>query len=220
MRDTAPGWVLRSGEDATRDVRLAAAPFAEPPAVTLLGYGATEAALRGAAPAAAALHIALPFRLNSASPLFSPLLTSEAARTAPAPADTAAVPVTSIDASDNGVLEARELMNLVLTARLAVLSDRAALSMRDAAAATGTLQWAWRAAGVPSLILPRWATKDERPGQALLADVHARVAEGEAPEAALHAARAAVRLRAATRAPWFWAQFMAVGRPAPDPRPR
>ena len=201
-KETAPGWTLRVGAGAEREVMQVAAQFAEPPASVLVGPTATEAAFRAAAPAAPALHIALPFRLNSASPLFSPILGSIAAPPgAPHPADPA----------NDGVLEAREVMNLALTAGVAVLSDGAALSMRDGAAATGTLQWAWRAAGVRALLLPRWAT-DDSSASAMLVEFHRRVAAGASPGAALHAARTAIRANDATRAPWFWAQWMVVGR--------
>jgi CHAT domain-containing protein len=46
----------------------------------------------------------------------------------------------------------------------------------------------------------------------MLVEFHQRVAAGASPEAALHAARTAVRANDATRAPWFWAQWMVVGR--------
>jgi tetratricopeptide (TPR) repeat protein/CHAT domain-containing protein len=202
VKGTAPSWTLRAGDAAEREVRAAAAQFTDPAAVVLTGQAATEAAFRAGAPVASSLHIALPFRINSASPLFSPMLWSE---------NTAVGDGARPNAANDGVLEVREVMNLDLRARVAVLSDGAALSMRDAAAATGVLQWAWRAAGVPAIVLARWAA-DEPSTEALLADFQKRVGDGEPPGAALQEARTAARAREATRAPWFWAQFMVVGR--------
>ncbi len=199
---TAPGWTLRTGAAAERELQQLVASIPDAAAVTLTGSAATEAALRAAAPAASVLQIALPFRLNSASPLFSPILTAT---------DPEQAKVRAPDPANDGVLEVREVMNLELAAKVAILSDGAALSMRDGAAATGTLQWAWRAAGVPALMIPRWAG-DDSAAAALLADFHKRVGAGEPASSALQAARAAVRTAHATRAPAFWAQWMIVGR--------
>ena len=55
------------------------------------------------------------------------------------------------------MLEARELFDLDLHARAAVFTDGAALSMRAAAPALDIVRWAWRAAGVPSIVVPRWS---------------------------------------------------------------
>jgi len=54
------------------------------------------------------------------------------------------------------------------------LSDGAATSMRDGAAAAYVVQWAWLAAGVPSMIMPRWAG-DPAASEALLAEFHRRL---------------------------------------------
>ena len=81
--------------------------------------------------------------MNSASPLFSAiLLGSDGAATAP---------------ERDGMLEARELFDLDLHARFAVFTDGAALSMRAAAPTVDVVGWSWRAAGVPSIVVPRWA---------------------------------------------------------------
>jgi CHAT domain-containing protein len=90
------------------------------------------------------------------------------------------------------------------------LSDGAATSMRDAAAAADTVGWAWRAAGVPSIVMTRWAG-DEAVGAAMLGDFHTRLKAGELPDAALQGARAALRAREETRAPYFWAGWMIIG---------
>ena len=83
--------------------------------------------------------------------------------------------------------------------------------MRGGAGAAATVQWAWRAAGVPAVAIARW-TADDGAATALLTDFYRRVGAGEAPETALQAARAALRGRAETRAPYFWAGWMLIGR--------
>jgi CHAT domain-containing protein len=114
------------------------------------------------------------------------------------------------DAGNDGALEAREVMNLDLHARVAVLSDGGALAMRDAADEVAAVAWAWRAAGVPSLVLRRWAS-DEAPSNALLAEVHARLRAGDSPDAALQAARTKIRSATETSTPFHWSGWMVVG---------
>ena len=145
------------------------------------------------------LHVAAPFRMNGASPLFSSILLSPDSATPDQPAD------------NDGVLEMREIMNLDLHARVAVLSDGASASMRDAAPSADTVRWAWRAAGVPSIVLSRWSV-DDAAVTSMLKELYARLKDGEAPDAALQGARAALRAREDTRAPYFWAGWMVVGR--------
>jgi tetratricopeptide (TPR) repeat protein len=211
---TAPGWTLRARAATEREVGTVTAPFVDPPASVLSGAAATERALRTAAPPAAALHLALPFRLNSASPLFSPLVTSNPAPPAAPGAAAEELPVTppALDPEDDGTLEAREIMNLQLGADVAVLSDGQALSMRDAAATAPTLEWAWRAAGVRALVLARWPA-DDASADALLAAFYSRRLAGDSVAAALKAARAKVRAAEGTRAPAHWAGWVLLGDP-------
>ena len=128
------------------------------------------------------------FRINAASPLFSSIVLTEPAPVAePAPATPApAAPPRPgpTAATDDGALELREVMNLSATARVGVLSDGAATSMRDSAPATSVVEWGWLAAGVPSLVLPRWSPPPPaRDG--LMTEFHKRLQAGEAPASAL-----------------------------------
>jgi tetratricopeptide (TPR) repeat protein len=199
VKATAPGWALRAAASAEREMTRAASVYDGAGAVVKTGVAATEAAFRAEAARAAVLHLAVPFRMNSASPLFSPLLFS------PPPSPTTA------DRTDDGVLDAREVMNMSLEGRAVILSDAAATSMRNAADAMPAVQWAWLASGVPTLVLPRWAS-DDAVNHELLADVHKRLKAGGRAGEALRRAAAAIRGRPETRAPYFWAQWMAIGR--------
>jgi CHAT domain-containing protein len=98
-------------------------------------------------------------------------------------------------------------MNLDLRARVAVLSDGASMSMRDAADEVGAIGWAWRAAGVPAIVVPRWAADDAAASVAMAA-LHERLRAGDAPDTALQAARARVRAGRETSAPFYWAAWM------------
>jgi CHAT domain-containing protein len=187
---TSPGWALRTSANAGEELQAVAAD----PERTLVikEDDATEALVRERLRFADVIHLATPFRLNGGSPLFSPMLFAA-------------------DAWNDGTLEPREIMNLDLEARLAILSDGAALAMRDAADDTAAIAWAWQAAGVATLVMPRWATTGGASNE-LLAAVHARLREGESPEAALQSARARLRANPATAAPYAWAGWLFLSR--------
>ena len=189
---TAPGWAIRIGAAAEKEAS-AIAGGAEPDRVqSLAGAAATEAALGERLPQADVIHLAAPFRVNGASPLFSPMLLA-------------------VDAANDGALEAREVMNLDLHAGVAVLSDGAAMTMRDAADEVGAVAWAWRAAGVPAVVLSRWGG-DDAASTDLLVALHAQLRAGDQPDVALQAARAKVRRARETSAPFYWAGWMLVGK--------
>lgn len=208
---TAPDWSLRDPDAALREAGAVAARYEEQAAHQHTFAAATEAAIRVGLSESRRTHIAAPFRINSASPLFSPILLADPP-----------VPVPATDASpeqtppppppkapeDDGVLELREVPNLEARADVVVLSDGSALSMRDAASVLPVVRWAWRAAGVEALMLRRW-TDDHPSADALLADFHARTIDGADATAALQAARA-VHRGDPPRAPWFWASWMVL----------
>jgi CHAT domain-containing protein len=101
-------------------------------------------------------------------------------------------------------------MNLDLNARIAVFSDGAATSMRDGASAADVVEWGWLAAGVPSLLIARWAAPPAA-GARLLAEFHKQVRAGAAPAVALRAAQLLIRSTAETSAPIHWAGWMLLG---------
>ena len=194
VAQTAPGWTLRAAESGEREVTAALKPYNEGERLVLKESAATELAVTARAGDIAALHIAAPFRINGASPLFSAILLagSKAA------------------SEDNGALELREVMNLTLRCRAVILSDSAATSMRDGATAVNIVQWAWLAAGVRSVVITRWDA-DAAASEALLADFHRRLASGADVAAALHGARGAIRKNPKWSHPYYWAGWMVVG---------
>jgi CHAT domain-containing protein len=197
VQATAPGWAPRSTETAEREAAEIATVFDQPAATILTGSSATESAVRRQLPAAAVVHVAAPFRINGGSPLFSSILL--------APDD-----ATEVASDTDGILEAREVMDLQLAGRLVVFSDGSSTSMRGASSAVQVVSWSWRAAGIPTITLPRWTTDDSAP--ALLKRFYAGVNKGERPEDSLRAAMAEIRAADATRAPYYWAAWQVVGR--------
>ena len=106
-------------------------------------------------------------------------------------------------------MDARDVINMNLSARLVVLSDPSAMSMREAADETVLVHWAWLAAGVPALLMPRWAA--DATAAELLSVFHERVRSGETPERALRTAQEAVRTTGSRRAPHHWAGWLLIG---------
>ena len=200
----APGWKLRPPDSAATESAAVAGDAAEQHVTSLTGQNATESALREHLPSAGVIHIGAPFRINGAGALFSPILLAGNPG-GDAPDETA-------DPGDNASLDTREVMNLQLQARVAVLSDGSAMAMPDAADDAAVVQWAWRAAGVGALAMPRWAG-DAGASNDLLADFHARLRRGKAPEAALREAQRAIRRAEGRAAPFYWAGWLFIAGP-------
>jgi hypothetical protein len=198
MSATAPDWNVRSDTVPDVEGRVVANTLGSDPEAVMTGAAATEMAFRDRAPGASWLHIGAPFRVNNASPLFSPILLGGDAIASAADRD--------------GMLEVREVFDLDLHARAALFTDGAALSMRGAAPALNIVRWAWRAAGVPAIVVPRWAA-DPAATRTLLEEFYKQIKEGRSVDDALQRAQGAVRVREDTRAPVFWAGWMVVGAP-------
>ena len=221
LRQIAPAWSLRTDDEAAKELQTASG---EPDrTTTLTGAAASEQAAREAIGRAAIVHLAAPFRINAASPLFSSvLLSSSDAPAAATPAVAPDVPPTPAapapesrpparpDAGNDGALELREVMNLAASARLAMLTDGAAMAMRDSAAAADVVEWGWLAAGVPSILIARWAAPPESRDR-LLGEFHRRLRAGEPLGGAWAAAQQSLRSTPATAAPVHWAGWMLLG---------
>lgn len=199
VKATSPGWTL---PDENTDPTASPAfvhGLTESAVAVLSGSAATESAFRQRAGEVSVIHLAAPFRMNGGSPLFSPVLLTPG-------------PATDTQSFDNdGILETREVMNLELHARLAILADGDSGSSRGAAPATDVVRWAWRSAGVPSVVFSRWPV-DSNDSLDTTRELYGRLEAGDAPETALQAARAVARTGEGTRAPYFWAGWMIVGR--------
>lgn len=202
LKATAPTWTPRSSDASAGEVALLAGPPEKPNAVVITGADATKPALVTRAAASGPLHLAAPFRVNSASPLFSPVLLSEVVPEA------AAEGVPARTGTDSE-LEAREVFNLELAAPVVMLSDPSALSMRNAAAGIMPVYWAWRSAGVTTFIVRRWGG-NEGASNRIVAMFYERLRAGDAPAAALDAARAALRRTEGGRAPAAWAGWLVI----------
>jgi tetratricopeptide (TPR) repeat protein/CHAT domain-containing protein len=204
ITQTAPDWVIRAPEGAEREVKLATGDREPSAALVLTGAAATKKAVREAMVRASVIHIAAPFRVNGASVLFSPILLSGPAGPTTEPASAASSNV------GDAVLDLRDVFNLDSQARVSVLSDGAALAMRDAASELGVVQWAWRAAGVHWVVVSRWPS-DNGVREIIVRELQKQLRSGKSPDEALVAARQAVQQKPVWKAPFYWAGWIAVG---------
>ncbi|MEO7276252.1 MAG: CHAT domain-containing protein [Vicinamibacterales bacterium] len=225
LAQTAPDWIIRSAEAASREIAAVSAGREVEAPVRLSGAAATKRAVRDSLAQAGVIHFATPFRVSRGNVLFSSMLladpTTAATPTppaAPAAAVTDAAPTapaadspgaTSYDPAD-AMLDLRDVINATSNARLVVFSDGGGLSRRDAASDAGTVQWAWRAAGVPAVVLSRWAG-DEAADQAFLVELHRQLHDGRAPHEAELNARQLVRGTPGRAAPFYWSGWIGIG---------
>ncbi|MEO6212291.1 MAG: CHAT domain-containing protein [Vicinamibacterales bacterium] len=199
LKRTAPSWVLRPGgtaETETARVREAVGPGA---LTSLTGAAATEDALRAEAASSSVLHLAAPFRINAASPPFSPVLLAQRE-------DADRVTEAS---SRNGIFETREVPAAGIHTRVALFSDPSTMSMRDGAGAVPVVQWMWRAGGVETLILRRWES-DERATNDLLASFYQLLRAGRTAPEAMALASAAARKNPVPEPPAVWAGWLVL----------
>ena len=199
LGQSAPDWTLRPAEAGQRELAALAAGRDAGDVIALSGVAATKSAAMERLAAAGVIHLAAPFRLSHGNVLFSSMPLAP-----PSPA--------SAEALDpaQATLDLRDVINATLRARATVISDGAVLSMRDSAADAGTLQWAWRGAGVPVVVLSRWAT-DDAAAEAFLRELHGRLAAGEPVQDAMLKARQAVRRSDQWAAPYYWCGWIEVG---------
>jgi CHAT domain-containing protein len=164
-----------------------------------LGAEAREDRAKAEAGKYGALHWAAHATLNEASPLFSHVALSPAEN----------------GVKEDGLLEAREILQWELKAEVAVLSasEQAPPRLGSGRALTG-LVWAWFVAGCPVVIASRW--RGEAPGTTgLMLDFHRQLKahpRGAAPKAKVWQA-AALKLRQSdeSRHPFHWAGFTVLG---------
>ena len=204
LKATAPSWNLRLAETAAAEASVVSPGGTDVPAVVRAGAQANKSAftLANDPMPYSAIHIGAPFRVNSASPLFSPLLL--AARPQPT-----SIEGTDRRAGEDPELMAREVFLMGPLAPVVIFSDPGALARRDAAASLAPISWAWRSAGASSVILRRWGG-DDGPALEILGRFYGGLRDGRTPEEALVAALAAVRRSTAGHAPAAWAGWVLV----------
>jgi CHAT domain-containing protein len=166
----------------------------------LTNAAASEAALRARASRATVLHLATHGVLDNKSPMYSHLLLA---------------PGTGASANDDGKLEAWELMEMGLTANVAVLSacDTAGAGPGFGEGLMG-LSWSLFASGASTAVVSQWAV-DSASTTALMLVFHrqllaAKLSDG-ASARALRQASLSLLKQPAYRHPFYWAGFVSIG---------
>ena len=165
----------------------------------LVGPQARKAAVLSAIADAKFLHFATHGYLNPKSPFYSGLVL------APEPADSL----------DDGVLSAREILNLPLAAQLAVLS--ACETGRGVAKGGDGLQglvWAFQAAGCPCVVASQWQV-DDAATRDLMLGFYRNLLAGQRKDDALRNAMLMVKAKPGKASPFYWAAFQVIGDTTP-----
>ena len=147
------------------------------------------------------LHLATHGVLNNASPMYSHLVLSQ----------------TDGSASEDGLLETWEIMNLDLKARLVVLSAcETARGRVTAGEGVIGLAWALFVAGCQTAVVSQWKV-DSASTTDLMLEFHKQLRNATRGEGQMNVAKslreAALRLLRKTeyRHPFYWAGFIVVG---------
>ncbi|HEV3332363.1 MAG TPA: CHAT domain-containing tetratricopeptide repeat protein [Bryobacteraceae bacterium] len=190
-----------------RDESLGSLPLAETEVARLgriygedrshvyIGREARESRFKTEAADSNVLHLATHGILNNASPLYSYLLLAGEGNGGP----------------EDGLLEARELLQMKLHAELAVLS-----ACETARGRVGTgegmigLSWALFVSGVPTTVLSQWKVESDSTSQLMVAFHQNRQKSGSDAQA-LRAAALAIRKNPAYQHPFYWAPFIVIG---------
>jgi len=148
------------------------------------------------------LHFATHGILDGANPLYSHLVLSQSGS----------------DSSEDGLLEAREIMNMNLEADLAVLS---ACQTARGRISTGEgvigMSWALFVAGCPTTVVSQWSVESDSTTK-LMIDFHRALLSLNRDSARVHGSAQALREAALKmlkspgyRHPFYWAGFIVVG---------
>lgn len=183
---------LPETEAQVRDI----ARLYDPHASTVrVGAGARESWLKAELPHYRILHLATHGVLDGSSPLYSELVLA-----APAPGD-----------RDDGILEAREILDLDLKADLAVLSAcETGRGRVGAGEGLIGMTWAFFVAGCPTTVASQWKVEAAATNRLMVA-FHRELQSGHAPADALRLAALTQLRRPEERHPFYWAGFVAMG---------
>jgi CHAT domain-containing protein len=200
------------GKDAQRNEELCPLPEAEtevrsvaktfPPMrnKAFIGREASERTFKALAPTYSTIHLATHGVLDNRQPLYSHLLLTK----------------TDGDPDNDGLLEAREIMNMKLNADLAVLSacETANGRISPGEGVIGT-SWAFFVAGTRSMLVSQWKVNSASTSQLMMNFYHALQSRKSTEDVkkAKSLQEATLRLMSDDlyRHPFYWAGFVLVG---------
>jgi CHAT domain-containing protein len=166
-----------------------------PHSVTLAGADAREIDVKRLLPQFKFLHFATHGILDSHEGLRSGLLLA----------------TEKIESTEDGILQAREIANMSLSAELAVLSacetGRGTERLGDGLLGLG---WAFQAAGVPRVVASLWNVDDAATRDLMIA-FYGALGSGSPVDQSLRTAALNLRKDARYSSPYYWAAFEVIG---------
>ncbi|MCU1246675.1 MAG: Tetratricopeptide 2 repeat protein, partial [Acidobacteria bacterium] len=186
---------LGSLPEAEAEVRALESMYGRSRSEIFVGKEARESIFKREAPHYRILHIATHGILDDRAPMYSALVMASS----PAARD------------DDGLLEAREISDLVLHADVAVLSAcETARGRIGAGEGVVGMSWALMAAGCPTTVVSQWSAASGST-EGLMIEFHRQLLAGQRPAEALRAASLATRKNPRYAHPFYWATFVVVG---------
>ena len=185
--------------EAETEVRIIAKKYG-PTAKVLIGREASEKSFKALAPTYTRIHLATHGILDNRQPLYSHVLLTKS----------------SDDPENDGLLEAREIMNMNLRADLVVLSacETANGRIREGEGVVG-MSWAFSVAGTRSMLVSQWKVNSASTSQLMMGFYQAlespnNVSKSKKAEALKGAALRLLKDRK-YRHPFYWAGFVLIG---------
>src|SRR5204862_6097005 len=166
----------------------------------LIGGSARKSVFRLEGPKYNIIHFATHGILDDVSPMYSRLVMARAEN----------------DPTDDGLLEAREIMRLNLHADLVVLSAcQTARGRIGAGEGMIGMSWAFFVAGVPTMVASQWKVNSAATAK-LMVNFHKRLKEqspqSQSKAAALQQASLNLMKDPRYRHPYYWAGFILMGK--------
>lgn len=194
-RNLSPADIARSLPDAETEAQSLRTLYGGARTRVYVGAEAQEWRFKSEAPRARILHIATHAFADPAWPMYSALLFARP---------------TANDGED-GILEAREIASMKLSAEVAVLSAcETGRGEYDWAEGVVGLPWAFLAAGTPAVVVSQWKVAS-RSTAALMVEFHKRLRQpGTTPASALRGAQRTLRGQTRYAHPFYWAPFVTI----------
>ncbi len=199
IKTTYRGEVLGPLPDAEAEVSALKSIWGASSSRVLTGANARKTVFRTEASKYRVIHLATHGILDDQSPMYSRLVMARADN----------------DPNDDGLLEAREIMQLDLHADLVVLSAcQTARGRFGAGEGMIGMSWAFFVAGVPTMVASQWKV-DSASTAKLMIDFHKRLRDETTTHtkaSALQQAAVALMKDPRYRHPYFWGGFVMIGK--------
>ena len=201
LREAKRGETFDPLPEAEVEVTTLGRLFGREQSKVLVGASANEQRFKILAPAYQRIHLATHGVLDNLHPLYSYLLLAKA---------------NGADAGDDGLLEAREIMNMDIRADLAVLSAcETARGRLGAGEGVIGMSWAFFVAGIRTTVVSQWKVNSASTSKLMVSFYHhlksAPSREGGTKAKALRLAALELMKDQRYRHPFYWAGFVMIG---------